>query len=366
MDIKSYIIGKTVAIAMGIAALSQMTNEEATIRVLLMTSGYGGYYHDTVDYVELEDGTFQVNSITRANGHPVYEGELEVIETDQGYLLINELPVEDYLKYVVPSEMPPGYEMEALKAQAVCARTYAYRQIQEKALVQFCADVDDSVNFQVYNNQAADERASQAVQETSGEIMTYEDEPIIAYFFSTSSGATSTDEVWEEETAPCLKSVVSDYDSDMPWYRWNVSFTKEQVNACLQNHGYDIGDIKDIQVTRRSQGGAAVSCDFIGTEDTVTVENELNIRKLLSPYGISIERQDGSVVTDFNLLPSAYFESEPYYDENGEVQGFTFEGGGYGHGVGMSQNGANGMAKQGAGYLEILNYYFDGFTLEKK
>lgn len=366
MDIRKYIITKTITIVMGIAASSQTANDDATIRVLLMTSDYGGYYHETVDVEEHEEnGTFQINSITRDYGHPVYEGKLEIISTDQGYLLINELPVENYLEYVVPSEMPGGYEMEALKAQAVCARTYAFHQIEEQALADFGADVDDSVNFQVYNNQRAEERTSQAVAATKGEIMTHEGKPIIAYFFSTSSGFTSTDEVWNEETAPCLKSIQTEYDAELPWHHWNVYFTAGQINRLLQNSGYDIGCIKDIQVTKRSQGGAAVSCNFIGEVGTVTINNELEIRKLLSPTGIEIKRQDGSVVRDFPILPSAYFTCTPSVKDD-VTEGFLLEGGGYGHGVGMSQNGANEMAKQGFCYLDILNYYYDGFTLEKK
>lgn len=366
MDIRKYIISKTVAIALGISAVSQHTNEEATIRVLLMTSGYGGYYHETVDYTEDEEnGTFQINSITRECGHPVYEGKLEVVSTERGYLLINTLPVEDYLKYVVPSEMPAGYEMEALKAQAVCARTYAYLQIENQALADYGADVDDSVNFQVYHNHPSDLRTDQAIADTEGEIMTYGGKPIMAYFFSTSSGATSTDEVWNGDSSPCLKSIQTEYDAQMPWYRWHVSFPAEKIQELLEKQGYQIGEILDIQVTARSQGGAAVSCDFIGTEDTVTIRNEREIRSALSPENMEIIRQDGSVVTDFSILPSAYFTCTPCV-ENGVTCGFLIEGGGYGHGVGMSQNGANEMAKQGYSYLDILNYYYDGFTLEKE
>lgn len=367
MDLKNYIIKKTVAVVLGILAASPgiTANDEATIRVLLMTSGYGGYYHESVDYEEREDGTYQVFSINRDNGHPIYGGNLEVQETDKGYLLINEIPVEEYLKSVVPSEMPAGYEMEALKAQAVCARTYAYRQIEEQALAEYGADVDDSVSFQVYNNQNIDERTARAVEETAGEIMTYDGKPITAYFFSTSAGTTSTDEVWEEPSAPCLKSVASDFEADVPWYRWNVTFSQEQLMGLLEKAGYSLGRIKEISVVRRSQGGAAVACDFIGEKDAVQIENELTIRSILSPEGISIQRQDGSAVSDFSLLPSAYFQCEPVY-EGEEVSGFTFSGGGYGHGVGMSQNGANGMAGQGYTYTDILNYYYDGFNLEKR
>ena len=108
--------------------------------------------------------------------------------------MINELSVEDYLKAVVPSEMPSSYGMEALKAQAVCARTYAYKQMEDARLKEYGADVDDSVNFQVYRNLSPTEPTDQAVESTRGEILCQNGEPIEAYYFSTSSGRTSTDE----------------------------------------------------------------------------------------------------------------------------------------------------------------------------
>lgn len=363
MGLKEYIINKTIAIVLGISTIMQTGAEEATIRVLLMTSDYGGYFHETIDVHELEDGQNQIMSIQRNNGNPIYPGELEIKETKQGYLIINKVSIEEYLKRVVPSEMPAGYEEEALKAQAVCARTYAYRQIRDKALEEYGADVDDSVSFQVYNNQELSERTNQAVENTTGEIMTYEGEPITAYFFSTSSGSTSTDEVWKDESAPCLKSIVTEYDADMPWYRWHVQFSCEQLEYLLEEAGYNIGKIKEVKVTKRSQGGAAIACEFKGSIQTICIENELKIRQLLSPMGLKIVRQDDSVVSDFKILPSAYFTCSPVY-EGDRLTGFIFDGGGYGHGVGMSQNGANGMAKAGYNYKEILNHYYDGFQLE--
>ena len=113
---------------------------------------------------------------------------IEVKAEEGGLVLINELYLEDYLKKVVPSEMPASYEKEALKAQAVCARTYAYRQIQGNAYGQYGAHVDDSTNFQVYNNISTSERTDQAVNETCGQMLFYNDKPIEAFYYSTSCG----------------------------------------------------------------------------------------------------------------------------------------------------------------------------------
>ena len=364
MDIRKYIITKTVAVAVSAAAALSTQSEEATIRVLLMTDGYGGYFHENVDYqMNTEGDGFQIFSINRDCGNPKYNGKLEVIDTDEGYLLINEVEMEEYVKAVVPSEMPASYEIEALKAQAICARTYAYRQLQEGKLLDYGADVDDSVSFQVYNNQTGNEKTDAAVEATKGIDMTYDGDPIEAFFFSTSSGTTSTDEVWENESAPCLKSIVTTFDEDMPWYRWHVFFSTEKIEELLQTSGYEIGEIQDIRVLRRSQGGAAVICSFMGSAGSIEVSNEYDIRSLLSPYGLDIYRQDETVVTSFQMLPSAYFQVEPVY-ENDNLTGFSIQGGGYGHGVGMSQNGANEMAKQGYSCYEILEYYYKDYILE--
>lgn len=364
MDLINYLIKTSVVIALSSVITAFTPEKEATIRVLLMTTDYGGYFHDTVDYVENpEDGTFQILSIERECGNPVYHGTLEVKETEQGYLLINEVSMEDYVKGVVPSEMPASYEEEALKAQAVCARTYAYRHLSENRLTEYGADVDDSVSFQVYNNQAASEKADKAVDDTSGMIMTYENKPIEAFFFSTSAGATSTDEVWCEETAPCLKSIVTDFDAKMPWYRWSVTFPVGKIEELLTANGYEIGGLEDISILRKSQGGAVTLCEFHGTAGSVQIENEYTIRSILSPQGLEIIRQDYSIVTDFRMLPSAYFSCEKVI-ENERLTGFVFSGGGYGHGVGLSQNGANEMAKQGYDCFSILNYYYEGFEIK--
>lgn len=133
---------------------------------------------------------------TISNG---YSGSVEVRRYEEGYTVVNSVPFETYLTAVVPSEMPSTYEKEALKAQAVCARSYAYIQLMRADLAAFGAHINDSTSYQVYNKVEAGEASRQAVEETKHEVMTYADEVIEAYYFSTSMGYTDTAEVWNPE-----------------------------------------------------------------------------------------------------------------------------------------------------------------------
>ena len=336
---------------------------------------------------ESPDAGIAVESISRARGVPVYEGTLEIHKTEQGLYLVNELDLETYLKYVVPSEMPASYSQEALKAQAVCARTYAVRAMENYALEEYQAQVDDSVSYQVYNNLDRQENTDLAVDSTAGQIMTFEGEPITAYFFSTSCGYTSTDEVWSGEGGEAyLKSVyvgsdspenvqseevfasfiqsadASDYESEDGWYRWSVEIPAEVLDQRLEAYG--IGGIQDMAVLSRSSGGAVTALEITGTGGSAVLENEYRIREFLSVEGIPVTKNDGSVTEKMNLLPSAYFICSGVF-ENGKTEGFLLLGGGYGHGVGMSQNGARHLAEQGYGWREILNYFYQNITLEQ-
>ena len=118
----------------------------------------------------------------------VYPGSFVIYKSEEGLLVVNELDLEMYLRYVVPSEMPSSYEKEALKAQAVCARTYACARIREKTWENYHADVDDSVESQVYHNMEAQPETDAAVAETEGKIITCGGEPIQAYFSQPPAG----------------------------------------------------------------------------------------------------------------------------------------------------------------------------------
>ena len=301
----------------------------------------------------------------------VYPGSFVIYKSEEGLLVVNELDLEMYLRYVVPSEMPSSYEKEALKAQAVCARTYACARIREKTWENYHADVDDSVESQVYHNMEAQPETDAAVAETEGKIITCGGEPIQAYFFSTSCGKTSTDEVWNTaETAEYLKSVTVGGEKQEPeteeafasfitkrdstslevedgWYRWQVTIPADVLSERAADQ--KIGEITGIEVRRRSEGGAAETVLIEGEKGSMEIEGEYQIRKFLSAKGWPIQKNDGTVSCEMELLPSACFIVVP--EKEGEtVVSFTFYGGGYGHGVGMSQNGAKHLAEQGQSY----------------
>lgn len=314
----------------------------------------------------------------------VYPGSFAVYRNEKGLYLVNELDLETYLRYVVPSEMPSSYEKEALKAQAVCARTYACARIREKTWEEYHADVDDSVESQVYHNMEAQPETDTAVAETKGKIITCGGEPIQAYFFSTSCGKTSTDEVWNAaETADYLKSVTVGEERKEPeteeafasfitkrdstsleaedgWYRWQVTLPAKVLGERAGEQ--TIGEVRSIEVLRRSEGGAAEAVSVTGSKGSMELKGEYEIRRFLSAKGYPIQKNDGTISREMELLPSACFTVVPE-TEGDTVTAFTFYGGGYGHGVGMSQNGAQHLAEQGKTYEEILGFFYQNIEI---
>lgn len=432
------------------------------IRVLLKTNGFKDYYHPSITITsdskftvafgettksygakkkitmnpdstwftsgrvriksEKEDGKLTITSIERNGITPSYEGVLEISKEDEGLLLVNELSLEHYLYGVIPSEMPISYGVEALKAQAVCARSYAYKQLMANGLRKYGAHVDDSSSYQVYNNIPTSADAIKAAEETKGQVLQYDGDIITAYYFSTSCGYTAdANQVWngtqvveylegslqvvkgEEESGKKVgdlsqednfkdfitEDICKTYDSDSPWYRWSVTISREKLKKSIEenlekrylvNHDLilsktengefeskplkSIGEVEDIQVCTRQQGGIITELIIVGTEETIKVKSEYNIRLLLAPMNSSIKRKDGSKVESLGMLPSGFFIISPK-QKDGKVTGFTFQGGGYGHGVGMSQNGAKAMVDTGIGYEEVLQHYYPGIQIGK-
>ncbi|WP_320973552.1 SpoIID/LytB domain-containing protein [Enterocloster bolteae] len=413
------------------AALLEREFDAKTIRVLLMDTGFKSVFHASADLElgsgadleyenakgkmvgeRLEAGTqltvgpdspyleygrmiitpdepeaITIRSIERSQGTPVYSGSLEIKGTPEGLVLVNDLFLEDYLTKVVPSEMPPSYEKEALKAQAVCARTYAYRQIQGNTYSQYGAHVDDSTNFQVYNNTSANDKSTQAVKETYGKMLFYEDKPIEAFYFSTSCGRTADAGVWGTDSGkyPYLRAVevkeggkslgkedndgfesyikredVIAYDTSYPMFRWQTDLPADVASAQISG----AGQIQDMTVTDRGPGGIAGELTVTGTDGTVTIKGQSAIRSALGNPSLIITKKDGGTMTGSATLPSAFIAIEKRTGEDGSLS-FHIYGGGFGHGVGMSQNGAQGMAKTGKGYKQILDFFYHGTELRE-
>lgn len=314
-------------------------------------------------------GKISVSSLKRGYGVPEYRGSLELFSTPQGIAMINELPLEEYLYGVVPSEMPASYEAEALKTQAVCARSYARCHMQNEAYPEYRANVDDSTAYQVYGNSEEQENTNSAVDETKGEYLVYNGQPVKAYYFSTSCGYTTDVEAWGTKVGGSnayLKSAeISEngkyYEEDLPWFSWSCDIPEELLsNLFGLNTGQDIGMIQTIDISKRGSGNIALEMKVTGTKGSCTVRTENKIRSALGGSGYSIVKQDGSKTASSGLLPSAFFTIRKNEDM------FHIDGGGYGHGIGMSQNGANEMAKKGKDYKTILHLFYHGIEIAKE
>ena len=330
-----------------------------------------------------EGGMITVENLERAQGTPIYPGQMEIMLEEDGLLLLNEVDLEEYLKRVVPSEMPSTYELEALKAQAVCARTYAWRQIQGSAYSEYGAHVDDSTNFQVYNNTETFDSTNAAVNETFGQLLAYEGTPIEAFYYSTSAGHGTDGSVWgaDASATPYLRAVsindagktmdltsneafsdfikdldVDAYDADFAMFRWNTVTDSRILSEKIGG----VGRITGLTVTKRGPGGIAQGLKVVGTEGSKNFSGQSQIRSVLGNAALVYNRKDGSTYTGWETLPSSFIYIENNGTDEEQVTSFTIYGGGYGHGAGMSQNAAEGMAREGKSCAQILSFFYQG------
>lgn len=343
-----------------------------------------------------------------------YSGQMEVRAYEKGYCVVNEVAFETYLYSVVPSEMPSNYQPEALKAQAVCARSYAYIQVMRAGLAAYGAHINDSSSYQVYNNIAKTAASVRAVDETAGKVMLYEGDVIEAYYFSTSMGYTDTVEVWnvqdtnsygylrqaclnhasfdgdlstEEGFKEYLRTDVTGYDSDIRYYRWQIvcedyasleedilvllEYRKEAMDRHVtyfekSKRGEDLevrrtqnfGKMLGIEVAKRSKAGSILELKVDFENGYIIVQNEYNIRKVLGCAAKTMTLQNGKETECSSLIPSAFCTVEKQPDGT-----YLLCGGGYGHGLGMSQNGANGLAKSGYSYEDILYFFYQNVEI---
>mgnify|MGYP000850275867 FL=1 len=367
---------------------------------------------------QAKEAKLELSSLTRSGRHPAYYGSLEVANFDGDLVIVNELGLERYLCSVVPSEMPVSFGIKALEIQAVAARTYALRNLLASGWRSTSAHVVDSVLSQVYNNSPENPAATAAVQATCGEIVTVNGKPVDIRFFSTSCGYTaSAHQVWadaagdypgtpiswltslpqfpgpprdlasEEAFAEFIHTPPAQaYDARSAWFRWQFSVPAAQMADIIRENlaaifksspesvqkekapgEYQVieemppeplGELVALVPRQRGEGGILMAVDIVGTKGKWRVFKEYHIRHLLRPQGnsqlpIELVLCDGSKRDNFSLLPSAFV----IWDFADQI---TFYGGGFGHGVGMSQYGVRQLAAQGWTREKIIQHYFPG------
>lgn len=334
-----------------------------------------------------KSGEIQFQSVNRGVGTPSYGGTLEVLRYDEGIVVVNEVAIEDYLKKVVPSEMPSGFNLEALKCQAVCARSYAYTELSNNYYSAYGAHIDDSIQFQVYNNSPRADSTDAAVDATAGQVLSYNGEVVKTYYYSTSCGSTTDVTLWGNTTenypyfvAECVGGIdkgltltiesefntfiksenEADYDYDCTLYRWSMEESVKEISeGFARSTGKNVGNITDIEVLERVNGGAAVKVKVTGDKGETVIDSESAIRAAFGNANVDMNTKSGT--TRYANLPSTFCVFEKV-TEGKKLTGFKITGGGYGHGIGMSQNAANKMAESMT-YAQILEFFYRGTTL---
>ena len=356
-----------------------------------------------------------------------FRGTISFLLSGSTITPVNTVLLDEYLYGVVPSEMPSSWETEALKAQAVAARSYALTRLTAHTSdgYQLC----DSTHCQVYIGYGQEKTSTNnAVDETSGEVALYNGSPINAVFCSSSGGATDSGiNVWVNEV-PYLQAVPELVDEGVE--SWSRTYTASQISSFCASAGKPVGEVQDLQITATNPYGRVQELTVVGTSGTAVFQKEetrtlfqyssegsfpsrmYTINGQTSLYTPSTQAPTQTTTqTTTQQTPSAtstyavsangtealqgkdhYFLGsdgnmvqsnldEPFVYQNGQSNSFsislapsnvflaaektyTFTGKGNGHGVGMSQYGANAMAKAGYDYIDILTHYYTGITVE--
>jgi len=263
-----------------------------------------------------------------------YTGNIDVWKGENSLYIINELPLEDYVKDVVAVEIRPDWDLEALKAQAVISRTYALFQKRKNGNSIY--HIASSVIDQVYKGNNPDIRVSNAVEETKGEVLTFDNNLIEAFYHSTCGGRTENPEDVFGKSYPFLKSVESPCDLS-PYATWERNIEIKDIEKALNTP-----EIHELSVKSYTRTQRVDQIEITTNSGHTTIISALDMRKALG----------------WKNLPSTNFRISRVGDS------IVFNGKGYGHGVGLCQWGALQMAREGKNYKEILAFYYPGTLIQ--
>ncbi len=345
--------------------------------------------------LRLSGTTFTIHDVKVGEGYHwsrqekrTYHGELEIRINGQGNLVvINVIPAEDYLHGVLPGEMSASFPLEALKAQAIAARTfflYNFTQVHKDDPFDVCADV----HCQVYVGSSDNKKIAKAIEETRGLVLKHNDDLCMTPFSAVCGGHTEhSSNVWSSDSVPYLQGVFdieggsANFDlsaeknartwiESLPdvfcnvekngspsyanyakkFFRWQQTFTRQELEQNIQNYtGKQFGSLLDLKAKSRGVSGRIVELEVVGTAGTITVGKELRIRKALTP----------------KTLYSACIVFDKIGAKDGLPDSFLIKGAGWGHGVGMCQIGAAIMADKGYSAGDILKHYFKGTRIKQ-
>ncbi len=336
---------------------------------LTLPNGFSPYYYVTIYYVYETGGMTIVNSLGQImcdfeKGQPClinsstgkfkigersYRNQIEITATEKGLKVVNILPLDQYLYGVLPNEIYPSWPTEAIKASAVASRSFTLSSIAGKH-GNDGFDVCTSTHCQVYKGMGTEQPSTnKAIDETSGQVLTYGGKVISAMFSADNGGyCESTENIWTS-ALPYLKSKPDPYTQPT---EWTVTYTAQELEKKLEGKG--VGKVKEIVIEERAESGRVIKLTVVGETGSYTVTK--------------------TSVRSFFSLKSGMFDVEVSYTERPAAEGatqefpeqmpvFVFKGKGNGHGAGMSSWGCKNMADLGKTYVEILEFYYEGALL---
>ncbi|MFA6216602.1 MAG: SpoIID/LytB domain-containing protein [Candidatus Omnitrophota bacterium] len=272
-----------------------------------------------------------------------FKGSIEFLKKDNGcFAVINFVELEEYIKGVLFHESSHYWPQEALKAQSIVCRTFALSQVQENVKNDY--DVTSDIYSQMYGGSTSERyRTNRAVEETEGQVITYQGKIFPAYYHATCAGHTENAAVLWNTHIPPLEGVACDFCKGSPHYRWHLVLSESTLREKLAQRGYTFKKIHTIACAGKDNSGRISEVAIRGGEKGVVLSGK-DFRNALGP----------------NLIKSLQFEVSSAGSD------FVFEGLGWGHGVGFCQWGAYFMAKEGRSYQEILAYYYPGAVVSPR
>ncbi len=275
-----------------------------------------------------------------------YRGRTLLVPEKGALTAVNYVDIEQYLYSVLGAEMSGNWPQEALKAQAVAARSYAIHQRLKSETDLY--DVDDTQSSQVYKGlQTESSGTYTAVDATAGQVLTYNGQIILAVFHSASGGHTeNVEDVWTEPL-PYLRGV-PDFDQGAPVYQWKENLSRAQMSSKISG----VGNVISMKPERTTAHGSVLSMKVVGDGGS-RVMTGADLRRVLN-----LRSTRFTVIPQYGGIFSGRNGGQP-------PKGFQVAGKGFGHAVGMSQWGAYNLARQGYGYQQILLHYYRGAALAR-
>lgn len=349
-------------------------------KVFWAVNGLG--YNRTNVEISAGRNLIRINTGKTERSAKLYYGSLKVQPNSYGnYTLVNQVPLETYLRGVVPYEIGAGAPSAAVEAQAIIARTYALRNLRRFEVdgYELCADVHCQV---YYGLQGATANTDRAIAATRGLVLTYDNQLVDALYSSTTGGVTASfNDVWNGADRPYLQSILDATKNVWDRSRYSLAeeqnvrrfislkqgFNEEQERLFRWRYESKLPDITEqLQKYLRSKKHPLANLQTIQKMEVVERAESGRILKMNvhTDRGI-VELHKEEVRSAFKPPRSSFFYLDPVKNQNQELIGYAFVGAGFGHGVGLSQTGASQLARLGWSSQQILNFYYPGAKLER-